>query len=98
MALVCGNCQETPMSQDDPREYCSRCDPRGLNTSATFSPQREPFTRPCLTVADAQVYVYVDEDGYMVVSVDLEDCLLWRTAAGELVVPLRIMVGGTEVI
>jgi hypothetical protein len=82
------------MSPDDEREQCGECDPDGLNSAAEFAPQAEPFTRPCLTVAGAQVYAYVDDRGCYVLSVDLDTAQLHYGTDTDARVPIRVKVGG----
>ena len=98
--LVCANCEKTPMAEDDERKQCGRCDPHQLNSTATFSAQLEPFTRPCLTVAGVSVYAYIDDEGCFVVSINLEDSHIHYGAdssAADVEVPLEITVNDVEV-
>ena len=69
---VCPNCQDTEMDPRVAREQCRRCDPDGVNSRAEFAPQAEPYTRPCLTVAGAQFYAYLDQRGCYKLSVHLD--------------------------
>lgn len=67
-----------------------------LNRAAKFLPQTDDETRPCIELAGVQVYAYLDNDGVLRVSVDLdtaderlkddEDCVTVRmTVQGETV-------------
>lgn len=71
---------------------------RAANQAATYHPMTDADTKPCIEIAGAQVYAYV-EDGYLRVSVDLDTVESWllRDDSGELLVPIRIAVGAEDV-
>lgn len=77
---------------------CSSCDPGRLNTTASFSAQGEPYTRPCLTIAGVQVFAYVDGEGCLTVRVDLDESRLRYGPGPDSPTPLRVRVGANEVL
>jgi hypothetical protein len=77
---------------------CSSCDPGRLNTAASFSAQAEPYTRPCLTIACVHVFAYVDGEGCLTVSVDLDESRLRYGPSPDSPTPLRVRVGVDEVL
>lgn len=46
--------------------------PDAINRAATFLPQVDGDTRPCITIGGVQVYAYLDRDGSLRVSVDTD--------------------------
>ncbi|GAA1978205.1 hypothetical protein [Kitasatospora viridis] len=72
--------------------------PKTANAAATFLPAdpAEPGTLPCIEIGGAQVYAYLDDDGTLCVSVNLETAAPGLVRADD-TVPLRITVGDREV-
>lgn len=71
---------------------------QAVNMAAKFFPQTDEDTKPCIEVAGAQVYAYVDPDGYLNVSVDLDTVrsFMLTDESGELLVPIRFSVNGED--
>ncbi|MGW7100289.1 hypothetical protein [Streptomyces sp. NPDC054838] len=64
------------------------------NAAATYLPMdpEEPDTLPCIEIAGAQVYAYVDESGTLRVSVHLDAGDVTALARPDGTVPLRVKV------
>ncbi len=63
-----------------------------VNRAASFLPQTEWHTRPCLTVGGVQIYGYFDESGTLVISVHLDDAEA-RFVRADATVPMTVIVG-----